>query len=716
MRRLGHGYVLSCIPLLGAVLLCLAVWRSNNDPWPTGETARGTMYVAFGGVIKSLDPAFSYFEHEGSILDNIVEAPLAYHYLKRPYTLIPRLVETIPQPQYFDSKGNLLAEEDPSPEAVARVEYAFTIREGVRWQPHPCFAKNPDGSQRYVPLPKGYHVPGSPSLFPEQETREVTSEDFTLALVRLCAPSVSSPVFSTLKSFLAGFDDCSAFLTQHGQDLPTMRSAPHAGILIEDARHFRLVLTRKYPQALYWFSMHFFAPVPWEAFSFYEEPDVRAAGLTWNRWPVGTGPYLLEEFQDNAHMILRRNPNHRWDVYPSDGAPGDQEAGLLADAGAELPFIERVHLQVERESLPGWIKFNQGYYDLTGSMPSDAFDANVVISDTGAMGLSDEMLSRGISIHTSVRDVSYYYAFNQLDPVYGGNSPSAKKIRRAISIAIDSQENIELFLNNRGKIAQSILPPGVRGGEVSSTHYNHWVFEHRGDSFVRRPIETARQLLAEAGYPGGLAPDGHRLQLKYDHASAGQPGFKTQFRWLKNKLEAIGIELVDNGTDLNRQREKLTTGNWQFTRRGWVADYPDAENFLMLFYSPNGHVATKGRGPNYSNYTNPEYDALFRKLEVMRNSPERDMLIRQAVQILMEDAPCVWDFYPSSFSLCHSWLKNYKPHDIAKDTLKYRRLDEATRSRARHEWNRPPRAILCVFILVCASLFSLALAFVPKNG
>ena len=132
--------------------------------------------------------------------------------------------------------------------------------------------------------------------------------------------------------------------------------------------------------------------------------------------------------------------------------------------------------------------------------------------------------------------------------------------------------------------------------------------------------------------------------------------------------------------------------------------------------SPNGHVATKGRGPNYSNYSNPAYDALFQKLEVMRDSPERDELIHQAVRILMEDAPCAWDFYPSSFSLCHAWIKNYKPHDIAKDTLKYRRLDEAAREQARREWNRPPRTTICIVLLACGTLLSLALAFATKKS
>ena len=153
---------------------------------------------------------------------------------------------------------------------------------------------------------------------------------------------------------------------------------------------------------------------------------------------------------------------------------------------------------------------------------------------------------------------------------------------------------------------------------------------------------------------------------------------------------------------MNRLRDKISTGNWQFTRKGWVADYPDAENFLFLFYGPNAHVPSKGRGPNYTNYMNPEYDGIFRKLETMADSPERLKQLLQANDILRRDAPCVWDFYPTSFNLTHRWLKNYKPHEVAKNYLRYRRIDVADREKARRAWNSPPKVFMVILWLLVA--------------
>ncbi|MBQ7176113.1 MAG: hypothetical protein IJS08_01760, partial [Victivallales bacterium] len=223
--------------------------------------------------------------------------------------------------------------------------------------------------------------------------------------------------------------------------------------------------------------------------------------------------------------------------------------------------------------------------------------------------------------------------------------------------------------------AGSIIPPGVPGGTMDSQYFNKYVFSDWKSTRSRRSIQEARQLMAEAGYPDGIGADGKRLQLNYDNSSTGGANFKSKFQWLKGRLQMIGIDLIDNGSDLNRFRDKIATGNWQFMRKGWVADYPDPENFLFLFYSKNGHVASKGRGPNYTNYSNPEYDKLFLKLECMENSPEREALIRQANEILMRDAPCIWDSYPVSYTLIQPWLKNFKPNEVGKTFIRFRRKE-----------------------------------------
>ena len=652
-------------------------------------------------AIKTLDPAIAYYEHEGAILDNIVEPLFEYHYLKRPYELKPLLAEEIPQPAYFAKDGRRLPDDAPDGD-IARVEYIVKLRPDVFYQPHPCFAKDADGMLLYsldsTAIPAKCRTPND---FPETASRMVVAEDFKVALTRICDPRVASPVYSSFSGFIAGMEECSAELEKLGDGEIDYRKVPFEGVQTVDERTLKIVLKRKYPQALCWMAMHFFSPMPWEALEFYALQKVRERGINMGNWPVGTGAYMMLVNDPEAKLVLARNVNYHDDVYPSEGEPSDVASGLLDDAGKKVPFIDRIYYLFEKEGIPGWIKFTQGYYDLN-EIPRDMFDAATTLNADGGMGLSDEMLAKGISLHTAVRLVSYYYGFNMMDSTFGGYDENRRKLRRAVSIAIDSQKFVDIFNNSRGRASQGILPPGLFGGVTSEDNYNHYVFEWKDGEPVLRGIEEARHLMEEAGFPNGIGKDGTRLQLHYDNSAASNPGFKSQFLWLKDALAKIGVELIDNGTDLNRLRDKISTGNWQFTRKGWVADYPDAENFLFLFYGPNAHVPSKGRGPNYTNYMNPEYDAIFRRLETMTDSPERLKLLLQANDILRRDAPCVWDFYPTSFNLTHRWLKNYKPHEVAKNYLRYRRIDVADRENARKAWNRPPKAFMATLWILFA--------------
>lgn len=697
-------YLPLVLPLVVSACFCLLLAFCDNNPWPRSIADTSTIFAPVTGTFKTLDPATSYYEHEAQILDNILEMPFTYHYLKRPYTLVPMLAEAIPAPAYYDADGKRLPP-DPPAEQVARAEYELRIKRGVRYQPHPCFTIDKDGRHPYLelkgPLPDAWQTP---SDFPDPGTRELTAEDFKLALTRLCDPNIASPVFSSFKSFLLGMDECSAAMAALGADAPRdYRAIPLAGVRVNGPHSLTIILKRKYPQALYWMAMHFFAPLPWEALAFYAQPQVRKRGMTFDFWPVGTGAFMMEDFRQNDRIVLKRNPYHRPDPYPSEGEPQDRTNGLLADAGHQAPLTERCVFLFERESVPGWIKFIQGYYDIN-PIPNDMFDTSVKFAPDGGVGLSDVMKAKGISLTSSVRLVSYYYGFNMMDPVYGGNTPERAKLRRAISIAIDCQGFVDIFMNGRGRASHGILPPGITGGDIGPDTFNRYVFDWDTNAAVpvRKSLDVAKRLMAEAGYPAGIGPDGKRLVLSYDNSSAANPGFKSQFLWLRDKLAQIGIELVDNGTDLNRFRDKILTGNWQFMRKGWVADYPDPENFLFLFYGPNAHVPSKGRGANYTNYSNPEYDAVFAKLEAMNDSPERTELIRQATEILRRDAPCVWDYYPTSFNLTHHWLKNYKPHEVAQTFLKFRRIEQNARQQARTDWNKPPLKILAITAFLIA--------------
>ncbi|MDP2690419.1 MAG: ABC transporter substrate-binding protein, partial [Deltaproteobacteria bacterium] len=400
---------------------------------------------------------------------------------------------------------------------------------------------------------------------------------------------------------------------------------------------------------------------------------------------------------------LARNGNFRGEEYPSWGEPQDREAGLLRDAGKPMPFIDRIIFKLEKEPIPRWNKFLQGYYDNSG-ITSESFDQAVSISGAGRAELTDVMKDKGIFLMTSVRPSTYYAGFNMLDGVVGGYTPEKQKLRRAISIALNYEEFIEIFNNGRGIPAHSPLPPSIFGRLEGKDGMNPYVYEWNGEKgrAERRPIEYARKLMAEAGYPGGRDAEGRPLVITFDNPWTGADA-TPMINWDIKRFRLLGIQLENRTTDYNRFQEKMLGGNFQFFVWGWNADYPDPENFFFLLTGPNSKV--KYGGENVANYENPEFDRLFRRMENMDNSPERLAVIREMTDIIQRDAPWAWGYHPVAFGLYHGWVGNVKSNAMANNTMKYLRIDAAQRESLRSGWNRPnywPLAILAAVIALSA--------------
>lgn len=441
--------------------------QSWNDPYPATDAGANILYTAFTDRPKHLDPAQSYTEDEATFTAQIYEPPLQYHYLKRPYELVPTTLTAVPVPRYFDSKGRELTGDVPA-EQIAESVYELKLKPGIRYQPHPAFALDSHGQPEYLGknTADGRQVIGD---FPNTGSRELTADDYIYQIKRLAHPRLHSPIFGMMADKIVGLREFSETLNKAAGELPAdawldLDAYPLAGVEKVDAHTWRIRIKGKYPQFLYWLAMPFFAPVPREVDRFFAQPGMAAKNLTLDWWPVGTGPFMLSENDPNRRMVLTRNPNFHGETYPCEGEPGDREAGLLADCGQPLPFIEQAVFTREKEAIPYWNKFLQGYYDASG-ISSDSFDQAVRVNVGGDVALSDEMRDKGIRLLTSVKTSTFYMGFNMLDPVVGGLTPQAGKLRQAISIAIDQEEFISIFSNGRGIAAQGPLPPGIFGYE-----------------------------------------------------------------------------------------------------------------------------------------------------------------------------------------------------------------------------------------------------------
>ncbi len=680
-----------CCALLAVALAgCTATW---NDPYPAADAGKNILYTSFSERPKHLDPVQSYSSNEIVFTAQIYEPPLQYHYLKRPYTLIPCSATGVPVPRYLDAQNRPLR---ASSKNVAYTVYEISIKPGIKYQPHPAFARNAAGEYVYQNL-SARDVIAKHSLadFPQTGTRELNARDFEYQIKRLAHPRLHSPILGLMSDYIVGLKEYAQKLRDvnnrmmkegKGDAWIDLSKYPLAGVEVVDDYHYRVKLKGQYPQFLYWLAMPFFAPVPLEVDRFFGQPGMEQNNLTLDWYPVGTGPYMLTENNPNRVMVLERNPNFHGETYPTEGEPEDAAAGLLVDAGKPLPFIDKVVFTLEKESIPRWNKFLQGYYDSSG-IGSDTFDQAVRLGATGEAAVTESMQRQGIRLSTAVAISTFYMGFNMLDSVVGGTSERARKLRQAISIAVDYEEFISVFQNGRGIAAQSPLPPGIFGYREGEAGINPVVYTWDGHEPKRRPIEDAKRLLAEAGYPSGIdAKTGQPLVLYFDVTARGAEA-KSTLDWYQKQFAKIDVQLQIRPTDYNRFQDKIRKGNAQIFEWGWHADYPDPENFLFLLDGAQSKVKTQGE--NAANYENPEYDRLFKQMKNMPNSAERQALIDRMLAILHTDAPWLWGFHPKDYVLYHQWYGNLKPNKIAYNTVKYQRIDGALRERLRREWNRP---------------------------
>jgi len=675
-----------------------------NNPYPDKDAEKNIYYDSFSERPKHLDPVASYSSNEYVFLGQIYEPPLQYHFLKRPYELIPLTATTVPVPEYRNQAGMILNADTPI-EEVAEVRYRIRIKPGILYQPHPAFARDDMGHYLYHDLTadelKKIHTL---SDFPVTGTRELTAEDYLYQIKRMAHPKVHSPIAGLMMKYIDGLQELSKTLEQEvdltntDKSFIDLRQYEVSGLKLIDKYTYEILLKEKYPQFIYWLSMSFFAPMPWEADRFYSQKGMAERNITLDWYPVGTGPYMLTENNPNRRMVLQRNPNFRGEPYPDEGEAGDEV--FLIDANKPMPFVDTAIYSLEKESIPAWNKFLQGYYDTSGIV-SDSFDQAIQFNAGGEAELTPEMRDKGIHLLTAITTSTYYMGFNMLDDVIGGDSERARLLRRAISIAMDYEEYISIFANGRGRAAQGPIPPGIFGYEEGEAGINPYVYRWQNGHAVRRSIDEAKALMTRAGYPEGRDPKtGQSLVLYLDTPAAG-PGSKAVFDWLRKQYAKLGINLVIRATDYNRFQEKMLKGTAQIFQWGWNADYPDPENFLFLLYGPNAKVGNNGE--NAANYNNEEFDTLFNQMKSMSNGKERQSIINRMIEIVRYDAPWLWGYHPIGFSLHHDWYKNAKPNLMANNTLKYKRIDPLLRNQLRSEWNKPvwwPIVLLAVVLFI----------------
>ena len=448
--------------------------------------------------------------------------------------------------------------------------------------------------------------------FPDGKGRELNAADVKYCFSQLCVQSINNQGFVVFKGLLKGADkyyEASANGKEPSFEIEGLR-------LVNDYI-IRIELTKPSSIFLYDLARPFTLIYPKEAKEKY--------GLEMRAKAVGTGPFTLSHVEEDLVIILKKNPNY----YGTD------------QFGNKLPFLEAIDIKFIREKKSELYEFKKGNLDMIYRLPAE--HVAEILESTKA-GSANEYSA--YQLQQTPEMATQFYTFNNKGKVFNN-----KNLRKAISFAIDRQKIFDFVLNREGFSPghQGIVPPAFKQYPVDSVEgytYN---------------IDSAKYYLGKAGYAEGKGFPSVTLELNSD----GERNSNVAIEVVRQLKQNLNITIEMKVIPFSQLVENIITGKSEFYRIGWLADFPNPENFLSLFYGKDvpANIGEKSF-PNFSRYTNAKYDELFEKALSMRTPEEATPYFFQAEKILIEDAPVVVLWYDMGLRLLQSHVKNFPNNAI----------------------------------------------------
>ncbi len=498
--------------------------------------------------------------------------------------------------------------------------YTFRIRPGIFFTPDPAF-----GGRR----------------------RELVAEDYVYSLKRFFDPKVRAQWAFLLAGKVVGADALAEEAKRTGR---FDYDRPIEGLQALSRHVFRLKLVEPDYNMLYILTMPATAAVAREVVEFY--------GDAFAEHPVGTGPFRLASWRRSARIVLEANPDYRGEAFRSAGGEDERDRRIAEHLeGKTLPLVGRIAIDIVEERQPEWLAFLNAEHDYIRPLPVEFLD----VAMPGGR-LAPNLARRGIEVRPDEVAWITYTTFNMRDPVVGGYTPEKVALRRAISLAYPVDDEIRIIYKDQALRIHSPIAPGMAG-----------FTDERSPTLAYDP-PRAKALLDMYGYldrdGDGYRemPDGSRLTI--DQASTPDQRARQKNELWRRAMDAIGIRMTfDKVEKLPELRRQAQLGKVQSFSYGWIADYPDGENFLQLFWTKSIG------GANYSLFSHPEFDRLYERIKVMPDSPERTELYRRMVRILWVYAPWRVNSLMRGSVLIHPWIIGYKKHPFAHDPWRYLDVD-----------------------------------------
>jgi oligopeptide transport system substrate-binding protein len=504
-----------------------------------------------------------------------------------------------------------------------------------------------DGKTYTIKLKRGITFTDHP-VFRGQK-RELVAADYLYSWKRLLDPKLRAQWQFLVEGKLVGGDELMEEAKRTGK---FDYDKPIAGLEAPDK--YTIIIRLKAPD----FNLPYILAMP--ATAALAREVVEFYGNAVAEHPVGTGPFKLKEWRRASRVVLEANPDYREDYFESIGNDDPSDQAILQHLkGKRIPLVGRLEISPIEEEQPRWLAFLNNEHDFIRPIPTPFIDT---VMPGGK--LAPRLAAQGLTTRRDEVAWLTYTLFNMADKTVGGYTPEKIALRRAMSMAYPIEEEISVVEKNQAIKAYSPIAEGMAG-----------FVNERVNTFDYNPAQ-AKALLDLYGYIDRDGdgwremPDGSPLVI--DHAGLPDQRARSRNELWKRAMDRIGIRMVFNTVEQQPQIRKLAqAGKVQMHTYGWIADYPDGENFLQLFWTKSIG------GANYTQFSLPEFDQLYEKSRTMPDGPERTAIYQRMVRLLWVYNPWRVNFLKAGTILIQPWVLGYKKHPFSHEPFRYLDVDLA---------------------------------------
>ena len=499
--------------------------------------------------------------------------------------------------------------------------YTFVLRDDVWFHEDECFVSKTQRDEDSATL-----------RLCDSATRKVTAQDFVYSFNRVLDRKLNSSgswIFANVENSRDVTPVASKLPTANGQ-----QTLEYAFAAVNDTV-LEIKLSQPFPAFLGILSMTYASVVPQEAVEYY--------GTEFGRHPVGTGPFKFQYWKEGVKLVFRKNPIYF--EFEKTTRPQDHKttSDILVDSlscclvdSIRLPYLDAVSISFLIDKQVAFMEFIKGKFHFMSGI--DARYKDELLTRDGQ--LRDEYQDEIYLIREPYLNTEYLAFFLGDDDTLGKDRSLA--LRQAVSYSIDREKMLRYLRNGIGTPGnQGIIPAGLSGYEDAKT-------QRHKDAKIESDSATLRLCDFESlsiGYPYNPKK---AEQLLKDNALVGYELklYTTQdyidiAKFVQSALTEVGLNCKVEEMMPAALREKRANGNLPFFRSSWVADYPDAENYLSLFTTNN----FTPQGPNYTHYSNEKFDELYKKSLTCNDLQERAKIYHEMDSLMMTEAPVVILFY-----------------------------------------------------------------------